>query len=184
MSIVMKSVRASLLSSAVLAASLMQAPPTAIAGDESGAEVGVLTCNTVPGSRLNLLVHSSADIECVFKDADGTVEHYKGETGIGVGIDLHVAQDETVIFTVIASHFQPGTHQLAGGYAGAKAGVTAGLGAGAALLVGGSDDSIGLKPAVSHSEGLGLAAGLGYLSLEPMDPPQDNKEKSEEKSGS
>ena len=120
-------------------------------------------------SRLNLLIHSTADIECDFKDSDGSVEHSKGETGIGLGIDLHIANDETVIFTVVASHFRPGSHQLAGHYAGAKAGVTAGVGGGAALLIGGSDDSIGLKPAVSHSEGFGLAAGLGYLYLEPAD---------------
>ena len=154
------------LSGAALALALGLAAGPASAGDESGAEVGVLTCKTVPGSRINLLVHSTADIQCEFKESDGSIERYKGETGIGLGIDLHIEHDETVIFTVVASHFQPGTHQLAGHYAGAKAGVTAGVGGGAALLVGGSDDSIGLKPAISHNKGLGVAAGLGYLYLE------------------
>ena len=162
MSIPSKRAAARVLGAALTMPLLLAVPPV-LAGDESGAEVGVLTCNTVPDTRLNLLIHSTADITCEFKDSDGSVEHYKGETGIGLGIDLHLAHDETVIFTVLASHFEPGRHQLAGHYAGAKAGVTAGLGAGAALLVGGSDDSIGLKPAVSHSEGVGVAAGLGYL---------------------
>ena len=173
MSIASKSAVATAVSGAALALAYLLAPASAAAGDESGAEVGVLTCNTVPGSRLNLLVHSTADIKCEFKDSDGSVERYKGETGIGFGIDLHIAHDETVIFSVIANHFQPGTHQLAGSYAGAKAGVTAGVGGGAALLVGGSGDSIGLKPAISHSEGVGVAAGLGYLYLEPGDTPSE-----------
>ena len=160
---------ASLLSGSLLAVTLLMAPAASQAGGESGAEVGVLTCKTVPGTRLNLLIHSTADIECDFRDSDGSVERYKGETGIGLGIDLHIAHDETVVFTVMANHFAPGTHQLSGSYAGAKAGVTAGHGGGAALLIGGSGDSIGLKPAVSHSKGLGVAAGLGYLHLEPQE---------------
>ncbi|MEM7226033.1 MAG: DUF992 domain-containing protein [Pseudomonadota bacterium] len=139
------------------------------AGEKAGAEVGVLTCVTVPDSRINLLVHSTADIDCEFKDSDGAVERYRGETGIGLGIDLHIAHEEKVVFTVVAHHFAPGTHQLAGRYGGAKAGVTAGHGGAAALLIGGDHDSIGLKPAVSHSQGVGVAAGLSYVYLEPME---------------
>ena len=156
---------ASLLTGAALALSIALAAP-ASAGDEAGGEIGVLTCKTVPGSRINLLVHSTADIECAFRESDGSIEEYKGETGIGLGIDLQIAHDETLVFTVLAKHFNPGSHQLAGHYVGAKARASAGVGGGAALLVGGSDDSIGLKPAVSHSTGAGVAAGLGYLYLE------------------
>ena len=156
-----------ILSIAVLAASFMLAAAPVPAGEDSGPEVGVLTCSTVPDSRVNLLIHSTAEIECEFKDADGTVEHYKGETGIGLGIDLHIAHDETVMFTVVAHHFEPGTHQLAGRYGGAKASVAVGHGGGAQLLIGGDHDSIGLKPAVSHNQGAGVAAGLSYLYLEP-----------------
>ena len=101
------------LGTAFLATLLLAAVP-ASAGDQSGGEVGVLTCKTVPDSRLNLLVHSTADIECEFRESDGSVEYYVGETGIGFGIDLHLVQDETVIFTVLSGHFEPGTHQLAG----------------------------------------------------------------------
>ena len=158
---------ASILAGLAMAALLSLAP--AHSSDDSGVEVGILTCNTVPGTRINLLIHSTADIECEFKESDGTVEAYKGETGIGFGIDLHIAHDETIVFTVVASHFKPDTHQLAGRYAGAKAGVTVGIGGGAAVLVGGSNDSIGLKPAVSKNQGVGVAAGLGYLYLEPKD---------------
>ena len=160
-----KQLAAALLLGTALSLPLAAAAVSARAGQEAGHEVGVLTCKTVPDSRLNLVVHSRADIECEFKESDGTVEHYTGETGIGFGVDLHVAHEETVIFTVIAKHLEPGTHQLAGSYGGPKAGVTTGVGGGAAVLIGGHDDSIGLKPAVSHSKGFGLAAGVGYLVL-------------------
>ena len=161
-----KQFAAALLLGTALSLPLAASAVSARAGQEAGHEVGVLTCKTVPESRVNLVVHSSADIECEFKESDGTVEHYTGQTGIGIGVDLHVAHQETVIFTVLAKHFEPGSHRLAGRYGGPKAGVATGVGGGAALLIGGHDDSIGLKPAVSHSKGFGLAAGVGYLTLE------------------
>ena len=157
----------SFLSALVLAAACLLAPMPAAADEKAGTEVGVLTCNTVPNSRINLLIHSTAHVECEFKDSDGSVEHYKGETGIGLGVDLHFGHEETVVFTVIARHGEPGSHQLSGRYGGAKAGAAVGHGGAAALLIGGDDDSIGLKPALSHSKGVGVAAGLSYLYLEP-----------------
>lgn len=161
-----KQIAAALFLGTALSVPLAASAVSARAGQEAGHEVGILTCHTVPDSRINLVVHSRADIECEFKESDGTVEHYTGQTGIGVGVDLHVAHEETVIFTVLAKHFEPGSHQLAGSYGGPKAGVTTGVGGGAAVLIGGHDDSIGLKPAVSHSKGFGLAAGVGFLTLE------------------
>ena len=91
-------------------ASCLAAPLAASAGQEAGTEIGVLTCSTLPDSRINLVVHSSAEVECEFKESDGTVERYTGETGIGVGLDLHVTHKETVVFTVLAKHFEPGSH--------------------------------------------------------------------------
>ena len=35
---------------------------------EGGIEVGVLTCNVVPGSRVNLLIRSTADVECTYEN--------------------------------------------------------------------------------------------------------------------
>ena len=103
-SIAPKQLAAALLLGTALSLPLAAAAVSARAGQEAGHEVGVLTCKTVPDSRVNLIVHSSADIECEFKESDGTVEHYTGQTGIGVGVDLHVAHEETVVFTVLAKH--------------------------------------------------------------------------------
>ena len=170
-----KQLAAALLLGSALSLPLAAAAVSASAGEEAGHEVGVLTCKTVPDSRVNLVVHSSADIECEFKESDGTLEHYTGRTGIGIGVDLHVSHEETVIFTVLAKHLEPGTHQLAGRYGGPKAAVTTGVGGGAAVLIGGHDDSIGLKPAVSHSKGFGLAAGVSYLVLEAKETGEAEK---------
>ena len=153
----------------VAALAIATAPGKAEAADDSGAEVGMLICESIPGSRVNLVIHSRVDIVCEFKETDGTTEQYSGRTGVAVGVDLHVFQNETLRSAVLTNHFEPGTHQLAGKYAGAKAGVTAGVGGGGALLTGGSNDSIGLKPAITHGTGLGAAAGVGFLVLESKD---------------
>ena len=134
---------------------------------DAGVEVGILTCENVPGTGLNLIIHSTTDIKCVFNPAKGDEERYKGETGIGLGVDLKWDRKDKITFTVLSNSFRAGTHQLAGKYAGGKASVTAGLGGGAAVLVGGVENSIGLKPALEQSKGFGVAAGLGYMSLEP-----------------
>ena len=137
----------------------------AFAGDP-GVKVGLLTCESIPGSGLNLIIHSTVDIKCQFKGVDGTVERYKGETGIGLGIDLKWKRDVKIAFTVFSAQFKPGTHQLAGSYAGASASATVGVGVGGHTLIGGSNKSMGLKPAVEESTGLAIAGGLGYMHLE------------------
>ncbi len=154
----------------VAAGALALAAPIQPASAQGGVQIGVLTCNTVEGTRINLLVHSTVDVECVFRAADGGEERYKGETGIGLGVDLNWRRDETIHFAVISAQgdVRIGAHSLAGKYAGAKASATVGVGAGAAVLVGGGANNITLQPlALEGSTGLGVAAGLGYLYLEP-----------------
>ena len=144
------------------------APMTAALAEDSGVDVGLLTCKNVPGSGLNLVIHSTVDIACEFKATDGKVEHYQGETGIGLGIDLKWNRDEVIYFTVAtaAADISPGSHALAGRYVGGKASATLGVGAGAQALIGGSNDNIALKPALEESKGFGIAGGLSYLYLE------------------
>jgi len=134
----------------------------------AGVEVGLLTCESVPGSGLNLIITSSVDVLCEFKTPAGS-EFYKGETGIGLGIDLNFGRDERMLFTVLAGarDIRPGSYMLEGKYGGGKASATVGVGAGASVLIGGGKDSITLQPlAVQGSTGLGVAAGVSYLYLE------------------
>ena len=136
---------------------------------EAGFEVGVLKCSVVEGSRVNLLIRSTADINCTFDNA-GTIEHYVGETGIGLGLDLSFKSNEKMFFTVLAatSDTRPGAYALAGKYAGAAAAAAAGVGVGAKVLVGGGDNNFSLQPlALESHQGLGASAGLGFLYIEP-----------------
>lgn len=138
---------------------------------ETGGGIGVLDCHSVSDSGINLIIHSAVAIKCVFEAADGSVEHYKGETGIGFGIDLDFSHEETFHFVVISAKLKPGSHHLAGNYAGGKASASLGVGGGAKILVGGDNGSIGLKPAAVRGTGVGIEAGLTYLHLEPDEQP-------------
>lgn len=134
---------------------------------EGGVEVGLLTCTSQPGSRLNLIVYSSITLDCVFKTPEGE-EGYQGKTGIGLGLDLNWKRQETINFAVISASadVRIGSHAMAGWYAGGKASAT--LGVGAAALLGAGGKGVALEPlAIESSTGLGVAGGIGYLTLEP-----------------
>ena len=131
-------------------------------------EAGVLACEQV-GTRINLIIHSTANIKCEFTDPDGKVEHYMGETGVGLGIDLQWKHEEHMAFTVLAGvGANANEHALTGKYIGGGASAALGAGLGAAILVGGSADQFSLQPiAISGSTGLGAAAGVTYLYIQP-----------------
>ncbi|MDX1512528.1 MAG: DUF992 domain-containing protein [Gammaproteobacteria bacterium] len=132
-------------------------------------ELGILKCRSVPESRINLVIRSTVDIKCVLKYIDGTVERYRGETGIAIGLDLSFKGDEEFAFSVIAaSEIKPGEHPLTGKYVGARLSASAGIGLGAAALIGGSNQSFGLTPlALEANRGAGIAGGVGFLYIEP-----------------
>jgi hypothetical protein len=157
----------SCLCGVLLASSLGVPLPSVLEADEI--EVGVLTCTTVPGTRFNLIIRSTVDVECIFKGSAGGEERYQGETGIGLGVDLNLNREEQIAFTVLsAGPHEPGDYALTGRYGGAKASATVGVGVGAAVLVGGGSKSFTLQPlALEGSTGLGVAAGIGYLYIEP-----------------
>ncbi len=153
----------------VLAGALLLGLPIPDAMARGGIEIGVLTCNSIDGTRRNLLIHSTVQVTCVFKTPEGQ-ESYRGETGIGIGVDLNWNRSETTHFVVLGgtSDTRLGAHSLAGAYVGGKASATFGVGAGAGALVGGGSKNISLQPlALEGSSGFGVAGGLGYLILKP-----------------
>lgn len=155
------------LSNLFCALAVLAATPVVMA-DDHGVQLGVLKCNVVPGSRVNLIIRSTADVECSFNNA-GTVEKYVGETGIGLGLDLSFKTDEKMHFAVFAasSDVSAGSHALAGKYVGAELSAAAGVGLGAKALIGGSNDSFSLQPlALETSEGLGASGGLSFLYIQ------------------
>ena len=139
------------------------------AGESSEAkgEIGVVTCDYIPGSKVNLLIFSSASFNCVFKHG-GVKDYYDGESGIRLGLDLQWTDQSTMSYTVMVSTGKDidWSQALTGTYTGGKASVAFGVGLGAAVLIGGSADSVALVPlAIEAGTGFGATAGLGYLSL-------------------
>ena len=136
--------------------------------EDGGMQIGILKCSVVPGSRVNLLIRSTADVVCEF-DNNGTLEKYKGETGIGLGLDLSFKTDEQIAFSVItaSSDVTAGSYALAGKYVGGELSAAVGVGLGAKALIGASDQSFNLQPlALESSKGLGVSGGLGFLYIE------------------
>jgi len=160
----------SMFSLAVLAlAGSMSVATSAVAAETSaGARVGVMSCDTVPNTGFTLLIHSTVGVKCVFKSSQGIVEHYKGETGVGLGIDLNYDRQTHTVYSVLAANLKKGEYQMAGKYVGAGGSVSIGIGVGAHALIGGNNKSITLNPvAISGQKGIGVEGGLTYLYLEP-----------------
>jgi len=152
----------------LLATLVLAYTPFSVAQADNGkGEIGIITCDYVPGTKVNLLIHSTAAFDCVFEHDDGK-EHYDGEAGIALGLDLQWTDQSTMTYTVMTStgKDRDWSNALNGTYTGGKASAAFGAGVGAAVLVGGGNDSIGLVPlAIEGGTGLGATAGLGYLSL-------------------
>ena len=133
-----------------------------------GGKLGILKCQTIPGTRVNLLIHSAVNLNCKFETTYG-MEEYKGESGVGLGVDINWKRKETIAYTVLSGtmDYEIGSYGLSGKFVGGKGSATVGAGAGAAVLVGGGERNFTLQPiALEGSTGLGVAGGVGYLFLE------------------
>ncbi|MGD9299453.1 MAG: DUF992 domain-containing protein [Thiohalocapsa sp.] len=134
-----------------------------------GFQVGILTCSSAPESEENLIVASSVELDCELKYNNGKVDYYSGESGIAAGLDLNWKRSDVLKYAVLAASQDttPGAWALAGRFVGEKGSVTLGYGGGAGALVGGGDSNLTLQPlALEGSKGLGVAAGVSYLTLE------------------
>ena len=163
----MKALNMNKITSILLSLIFVLTPVAMVQAGEAKGEVGVVTCEFIPGSKTNMLLFSSADFNCVFKH-DGVEDHYDGEAGIRLGLDLQWTDQSSMSYTVMASTGKDidWSQALTGTYTGGKASAAFGVGLGAAVLIGGSSDSVALVPiAIEAGTGFGATAGLGYLSL-------------------
>ena len=166
----MKALSIKLITSILASLIFVLMPATIIQADESSeakGEIGVVTCDYISGTKVNLLIFSSASFNCVFKH-DGVKDYYDGESGIRLGLDLQWTDQSTMSYTVMASTGKniDWSQALTGTYTGGKASAAFGVGLGAAVLIGGSADSVALVPiAIEAGTGFGATAGIGYLSL-------------------
>ena len=150
---------AALVAGAALAGTLAATPASA------AVQAGVLTCNVAAG--IGAVIASQKAISCAFKPTNrrAPIELYTGSI-TRVGLDLSATGTGTLTYTVVSSADAMGPYSLAGGYSGPGVGLTLGSGLGVDALVGGNANQVALQPiAVSTSQGLGINAGIGTLTL-------------------
>jgi hypothetical protein len=130
---------------------------------QGGARIGTLTCSVAGG--WGFVFGSSKAIRCTLAPGGGRPEHYAGSIN-KFGVDIGYTQGGVLVWGVFAptANLAPGA--LSGNYVGATGSATVGVGAGANVLVGGSNRTISLQPvSIEGNTGLNVAAGIGAMSL-------------------
>ncbi len=137
---------------------------------EAGIKVGVLTCNVDSG--WGYVLGSSKDVHCSYHPNHGVDDYYDGSIS-KLGVDIGYSRSATIVWDVVAPTSDVGPGALEGDYGGATASATLGVGIGAHALLGGFDKSLALQPlSVEGNTGIGIAAGIGALSLRIVPPPR------------
>ena len=132
---------------------------------QGGVQVGTLTCNVAGG--WGFVFGSSKELRCSFSRAGGSPEHYAGAIN-KFGAAIGYTQGGVLVWGVFAptANLAPGA--LSGNYVGATGSATVGVGAGANVLIGGSNRTISLQPlSIEGNTGLNVAAGVGSITLRP-----------------
>jgi len=138
----------------------------AAARDGARVEVGSLTCRIDGGA--SFVFGSTRNLTCKYESASGgQPEYYDGEIR-RFGLDLGVTGETVMGWAVFAPSRGLDEYALAGTYSGVAADASLGLGAGAKVLVGGSDDTISLQPlSFQGQSGVNLAVTVAQLRLRP-----------------
>lgn len=151
------------------AALFMSVAPAFAAASDQAQEVGRLECIIHGG--VGMIVGSSKKLNCTYTPSDPNIpkEDYVGRV-TKFGLDVGVTGKSVMQWLVLAptkSGYGPGA--LAGDYAGASAEASAVVGAGANVLVGGSDRTFTLQPiSVQGQTGVNVAAGVTSFHLESV----------------
>jgi hypothetical protein len=148
---------------------LLVGPSAVYAGEKEGVKVGTLEVATVAGSGRNLLITSHIGVKAVFTDTEGNKEYYVGETGVRLGVDLSIRENEKLYYYAFspAGDYRTGSYAMAGKYFGTKYSAGVVVGGGVQFLIGGSKKSFTLQPfSVTVHEGYGVTYGMGYLYLQ------------------
>ncbi|HEX3538079.1 MAG TPA: DUF992 domain-containing protein [Stellaceae bacterium] len=138
------------------------------AAAQGNVQVGTLTCNVAAG--WGFVFGSSKAVRCTFARAGGRPEHYAGSIN-KFGVDIGYTQGGVLVWGVFAPSGGLAPGALSGNYVGATGSATVGVGAGANVLVGGSNRTISLQPvSIEGNTGLNVAAGIGSISLRYQPP--------------
>jgi Protein of unknown function (DUF992) len=147
---------------ALVASLLLAGTPGANA--QTKIKSGTLTCTG--GAGIGLILGSKKTYKCNFvKAGSGGTESYAA-TITKLGLDVGVTGESVLVWTVLTSTEDFVPRALAGNFAGASADASLGLGAGAKVLVGGTQNSVTLQPlSVQGQTGVNLAVGIAELTL-------------------
>jgi hypothetical protein len=130
---------------------------------QGGVRVGTLTCHVASG--WGFVFGSSKALHCTFAPAPGRTEYYAGTIN-KFGVDVGYTQGGVLVWAVFAPTADVSPGALNGNYVGATGSASVGVGAGANVLVGGSNRTISLQPlSIEGNTGLNVAAGIGSISL-------------------
>ncbi len=144
-------------------AAAVSASPTANAAK---LVAGTLNCEVKSG--IGFVVGSTKEASCIFYKSNGTTEAYHGDIK-KFGVDVGFTSGGVMAWTVLASTGDLPPAELSGTYGGVDADASLGLGAGAKILVGGSNRTVSLQPlSLQGQAGINLAVGLVELDLRPQ----------------
>src|SRR5947208_15451719 len=144
-----------------LAIGTMGNGPPALA--QGNVRVGTVNCKVAGG--WGFVFGSSKAVRCTFARAGDRPEHYAGSIN-KFGVDIGYTQGGVLVWGVFAPSGGLAPGALSGNYVGATGSATVGIGAGANVLVGGSNRTISLQPvSIEGNTGLNVAAGIGSISL-------------------
>jgi hypothetical protein len=125
-------------------------------------KAGVLTCNVSSG--WGFVFGSTRELKCTYTNGK-TVEHYAGHIN-KYGVDIGYQGGGVIAWGVLAPTENLGKGALAGEYGGVTASAAVGVGAGANVLIGGSNKTISLQPlSVEGMTGINVAAGIAGIVL-------------------
>ena len=138
------------------------------AGAQSWTQVGTLSCRVDP--NIGFIIAGHQPMQCVFKQAPGAVPQVPPQSYDGaintVGVSVGFSAGSALAWAVFAPTTGVPAGALAGEYVGVSADVGLGLGAGANVLLGGSNRTIALQPlSVQGSIALNVVAGVSSLKL-------------------
>lgn len=143
--------------------SVMAAP--SFGQQKSYTRSGVLSCKLAP--TVGLIVGSRQKIGCRFTpDGGGRSEAYAGAI-TRVGLDLGVTAGGAMAWAVLTSAHVSPRGGLAGRYVGASGDIALGVGAGANVMIGGSNKAVALQPvSIEGQVGVNIALGVAGLELQ------------------
>jgi hypothetical protein len=143
------------------------AMPAAAQAPQSWTQVGGLSCQVDP--NVGFIVVGSQSMRCLFTpNAPQEREAYAGALNT-VGLNVGISAGGVLGWAVFAPTTGLPVGALAGEYVGVSGDIGIGLGAGANVLLGGSNRTIALQPiSLQASIALNVVAGLSSLKLRPL----------------